>query len=121
MAEKRRKKKKLGSYPYLSVVFSITLALFVTGLFGLLLLHAQKLTGLIQENIEIQIYLNKFTTENERIKIHKTLSAKDYTQIKDDKPLIKFISKEEAVKQFTNKTGEDPLNFLENNPLLDAM
>ena len=32
------RKKKLGSYPYLSVVLSITLALFVTGVFGLLVI-----------------------------------------------------------------------------------
>jgi len=117
---KFKKKKKLGHYPYLSVVFSITLALFVIGLFGLLTLHTNKLTNLIKENVEVQIYLNKFTSESEKIKINKTLSAKEYTYFKDDQPQIIFVSKEEAAKQFTEKTGEDPLSFLGENPLLDA-
>ncbi|MCZ6521052.1 MAG: ABC transporter permease, partial [Bacteroidetes bacterium] len=58
---KYKKKKKLGNYPYTSVVFSITLALFVIGLFGMLVLHANKLMDLIKENVEVQVYLNKFT------------------------------------------------------------
>ncbi len=59
MEQKTRKKRKLGSYPFVSVVFSITLALFVIGLFGLMALHTNKLTSIIQENIEVQVFLNK--------------------------------------------------------------
>ena len=54
---KFKKKKKLGSYPYFSVVFSNTIALFVIGLFTLLLLQSRRLTQIIRNNIEIQIYL----------------------------------------------------------------
>ena len=61
---KIRRKKKLGSYPYVSVVFSITLALFVIGLFGLLLLYANKLTQVIQENVEIQVFEISGTSES---------------------------------------------------------
>ena len=46
------RKKKLGSYPTLLVVFSITLALVVIGLFGLLLVHAHKLSEVVRENLE---------------------------------------------------------------------
>ena len=120
LIRKYKKKKKLGNYPYTSVVFSITLALFVIGLFGMLVLHANKLKDLIKENVEVQVYLNKFTTENGKIKINKTLSAKDYAYYKDGQAQIQFISKEDAVKQFTSRTGEDPLDFLGENPLLDA-
>lgn len=115
-----RKKKKLGSYPYASVIFSITLALFVVGLFGLLLLHTNKLTELIKENIEIQVYLDKGITENQRIQIQKTLSSKDYAAEKDDEVQISYISKEQAAKEFIEDTGEDFTNFLGENPLRDA-
>ena len=60
MEEKKvRKKRKLGSYPFISVVFSITVALCVLGLFGWILLHSSRLGNQIQENIEVQVYLNK--------------------------------------------------------------
>ncbi|MDQ3392829.1 MAG: ABC transporter permease [Bacteroidota bacterium] len=118
--KKFRKKKKLGSYPYVSVVFSITLALFVIGLFGLLLLHAQKLTQIIKENVEVQIYLNKYITDNDRIKINQTLASKEFIFVKDGEAQIEFLSKEEAAQQFIEDTGEDFVEFLGDNPLHDA-
>ncbi len=110
----------MGSYPYVSVVFSITLALFVVGLFGLLLLHANQLKDLIRQNIEVQVYLNKYITENQRIKINKTLASKDYVLVEDGTPQISYVSKEEAAEQFIKETGEDFTNFLGENPLRDA-
>lgn len=117
---KTRKKKKLGSYPYASVIFSITLSLFVIGLFGLLLLHTSKLTQLIKENIEIQVYLNKGITNNQRIQIQKTLSSKDYAAVKNNEVQISYVSREEAAAEFIKETGEDFTNFLGENPLRDA-
>ena len=115
-----KKKKKLGSYPYSSVVFSITLALFVIGLFGLLLLHSHKLTKLIKENIEVQAYLHKNLSESERISVLQTLSSKEYIYVKEGEPQITFISKEEALEAFVQNNQEDPLNILGENPLRDA-
>lgn len=116
----KRTKKKLGSYPFVSVIFSITLALFVIGLFGLLLLHTNKLTHLIKENIEIQVYLKKNIKDNQRIQVQQALSSKEYAAKKGDEILISFISKEEAADKFIQETGEDFSEFLGENPLRDA-
>ena len=117
---KFRRKKKLGSYPYVSVVFSITMALFVIGLFGLLLLHANALSQMIRENVEIQIFLNQTIAENDRLKIQKTLSSKEYIAETEGGQQISFISKEEAAEDFIKETGEDFRQFLGENPLRDA-
>jgi cell division transport system permease protein len=117
---RHRKKKKLGSYPYLSVVFRVTLALFVIGLFGLLLLHANRLTEIIRENVEMQVFLNRTVSENDRIQIQKTLAGKDYIASAEEQPQISFISKEEAAEAFIADTGEDFRQFLGENPLRDA-
>jgi cell division transport system permease protein len=119
--ERKYKKKNLGSYPFVSVVFSITIALTVVGLFGLLLILTSKLTRTIQENVEIQVFLNKDLSTNEIIKISKTLSSKGYILLKDGIPQISTISKEVAAKQFTEETGEDFINFLGDNPLRDVI
>ncbi|MEK6478242.1 permease-like cell division protein FtsX [Catalinimonas sp. 4WD22] len=117
---KHKKKKKLGSYPYISVVFSITLALFVIGLFGLLILHANSLTRMIRENVSMQIFLNRTVSENEKIQIQKTLAGKEYVAVVEDQPQISFISKEVAAEEFIEDTGEDFTQFLGENPLRDA-
>ncbi|MEM6360204.1 MAG: permease-like cell division protein FtsX [Bacteroidota bacterium] len=120
MESKQRKKKKLGSYPYLSVVFSIFLSLVVIGLFGLLFIYANKLTTIIKENIEIQVYLKKGISDNQRIQVQKTLSAKDYVAKKNNELQIRYISKEQAAEKFIKETGEDFSTFLGDNPLRDA-
>jgi len=97
--KKVRKKKKLGSYPFASVVFSITLALFVLGLFGVFFLLTNNLTRFIQDNIEVQVYLNKNVTESEKIQLQKTLADKDYVAKKEGSQVI-LISKEEAAQEF---------------------
>ncbi len=115
------KRRKLGSYPYLSVVFSISIALFVIGLLSLLVLHSQKLTQLIKENIEIQVYLKKDVSKSELTKIRYSFEEADYiSKGGDGKPQILFISKEQAAKNFIAETGEDFATFLGENPLRDA-
>ncbi|MGC4020524.1 MAG: hypothetical protein QM734_00555 [Cyclobacteriaceae bacterium] len=56
--KKYTSKKKLGSYPSVSVVFSITLALFAIGVFGALVIYSKELEKVVKENIRLQVYLN---------------------------------------------------------------
>jgi len=123
MAEKNsknRRTKKLGSYPSVSVVVSITLALFMIGLFGLLLIHTNKLKQIVQDNVEVQVYLQKSITESQKGFIEKALASKDYVLQRGDTLSVKFISKEAAAKDFIDETGEDFVSFLGENPLRDA-
>lgn len=121
MEQKTRKKRKLGSYPFISVTLSITLALFVIGLFGMLALHANKLTTVIQENIELQVFLNKQISSGEITKINRTIGSKPFVLKKDNAPLIRMVTKDEAAKQFIQETGEDFTEFLGDNPLRDVL
>ena len=111
----------MGSYQYGSVVVSITLALMVIGLFGLLLLHTSKLTNIIQENVEMQVYLDKDISDNQRSRIENEIANSAYVLQKDNQPQVSYISKEDAAKQFIEDTGEDFSEFLGDNPLRDAL
>lgn len=114
------KKKRLGSYPYVSVVFSISLALFMIGALGMLAIHSKKLTSLIQENIEMQVYLKKNISEAQQIKIKKLLEGYEFVAKNEDGTArISFISKEEGAATFIAETGEDFVDFLGENPLRD--
>lgn len=114
------RKKKLGSYPYISVVLSITLALFVIGVFGLLMIYSKELERVVRENVKIQVYLKNHITELQRKDIEKNLSTRYFLPTKKKIIPIQFISKEEAAKQFIKETGEDFQKFLGENPLRDA-
>lgn len=114
-------RKNLGSYPSLGVVISITLALFVTGLFGLLIIYSQELERVVRENIKVQVYLKTNLTETQRTQVEKKLEALPYVpkSLTTEKP-VTFVSKEEAAKKFIAETGEDFIKFLGDNPLHDA-
>lgn len=114
------KTKKLGSYPFMSVVFSITLALFVIGLFGVLVIYSQELGRVVRENVKIQVFLKSTVVKEDRPAFEKYLLSSDFILKDTTKKAITFISKDEAAKQFIQDTGEDFKKFLGENPLRDA-
>lgn len=114
------RKKKLGSYPYISVVLSIALALFVIGVFGLLLIYSKELERVVRENVKIQVYLKNHINEAQHLQIQKNLSSRYFISKKNPQAAIQFVSKEDAAKQFIKDTGEDFQKFLGENPLRDA-
>jgi cell division transport system permease protein len=114
------RKKKLGSYPYISVVLSISLALFVIGVFGALVIYSKELERTVRDNVKIQVYLKNQLTAEQTKQIEKNLQPKSFISKSDPKNAIQFISKEEAAKQFIQETGEDFKKFLGENPLRNA-
>lgn len=116
--EKVSTKKKLGGYPAIGVVISITLALFVTGLFGMLIIYSQQLELQVRENIRMQVYLKSGLTENQRLQVENRLLALEF--VSKVPGSIAYVSKEEAAKKFIAETGEDFRQFIGENPLHDA-
>src|SRR5579863_5525514 len=107
-------KKKLGSYPSISVVFSITLALFAIGVFGALVIYSKELERVVKDTIKIQVYLKSQLSTEERLKIQKVFATK-YFLPKQVPNAIQYISKEEAASQFIKETGENFKKFLGEN------
>ncbi|MDH5381115.1 MAG: permease-like cell division protein FtsX [Cyclobacteriaceae bacterium] len=114
------KKKNLGSYPSVSVIGSMFLALTVLGLFGMLIILSKNISKAIQDNMQIQVFLDKEISESQRQRIEKTISDMDFVLKKDNTPVIEFISKEDAAESFIEESGEDFLEFLGDNPLRDS-
>jgi cell division transport system permease protein len=116
----RMKKKQLGSYPFVSVVLSITLALFVIGMFGLLVIYSDELGRTVKENVRIQVYLKSHLDEKQISDLEKQLVSADFTLKQPGGRPVIFVSRDEAAKQFIKDTGEDFQKFLGENPLRDA-
>ncbi|MBO3272447.1 MULTISPECIES: cell division protein FtsX [Hymenobacter] len=121
MAQARSiRKKTLGSYPHTMVVFSITLALLVVGLFGTLLISGYKISNLVKESIEMQVYLERGLPETQLLRLQQDFASKPYIAYKGSQPQVRFLSKEEGAKELIDQTGEDFQQFLGDNPLRDA-
>lgn len=114
---KKLKRKKLGSYPDFTVILSISLALFVIGLFSLLVVHASKLSDLIKDKFEVHAYLEKNLSADQEDSIKTVISKFPFVQKKENTTGITFLSKEEAAQRFINETGEDFFKVIGDNPL----
>ena len=112
-------KKKVGGYPAVGVIISITLALFVIGLFGVLVMYSSQLEQEVRENIKLQVYLKSNVTETQRLQIENKLLAMSFVN-KQSGTGVTYVSREEAAKKFIAETGEDFTQFLGENPLHDA-
>lgn len=98
--EKPKRKKKLGGYPALGVVFSITLALFVIGLFGLILSYSNQFEKLVRENVTFKVYIKSSLSDTQRKQVQESLSAKEFVA-KTETP-VKFVSRDEAAKELAH-------------------
>lgn len=110
-------KKTLGGYPAIGVVTSITLSLFVLGLFGTLLIYSSQFGRIVRDNLNVKIYLKSSLTETQRNQLERTIGAKDFVAKADS--AITFISKEQAEKDLISEIG-DYKEILGENPLKDA-
>ena len=96
---------------------SIALVLFLLGVFALLMMHAQKLSNYLRENIGFEVVMNSNVKEDKILQLQKEL---------DTMPAVKsteYITKEEAIRRLSDDLGEDFLQWLgnEENPLLPSI
>lgn len=114
--------KRFRSSTYLqtiNVLVSITTALFLLGLCGLLVLQANLLGHLIKENLEVQVFLNHNLSQQKQQQIKQTLSQQNFIA-KNKKPSIVFVSKQQAAQALKNQVQENFQELLDDNPLHDA-
>ncbi|MBR5911238.1 MAG: permease-like cell division protein FtsX [Bacteroidales bacterium] len=116
MSEKSSNKRRVAGSYFMSLM-SITLVLFLLGVFALLMMHAQKLSNHFRENIGFEIVMNSNVKEASIIKLQKELDAM---------PAVKsteYITKDEAIRRLSDDLGEDFLQWLgnEENPLLPSI
>lgn len=100
---------------YVSTVISIALVLLMTGLLGLILVHAKNLSNYVKENIVLNIIVNEGAKEVDITALQKQLDANTYVL------KTQYVSKELAARNLTKDLGEDFVEFLGYNPLLSSI
>ena len=96
---------------YVTSIISISLVLFLVGMVGLLVLNAKKISDYVKENIGFSIIVKEDVSEVETIRLQKLLDAKKYVKS------TKYVTKEEAAREYKEALGEDFVEFLGYNPL----
>ena len=112
MARKEDKynKRRLQT-SYLTSIVSTTLVLLMLGVLALIILHTQKLSNHVKENIGVRVIMKESSREAEILQLQKSLDASEYSKSTE------YITKEKAAEELETELGEDFINFLGFNPL----
>ncbi|BBI36110.1 permease-like cell division protein FtsX [Cohnella abietis] len=100
-------------------VSSIAVSLFILGIFMLLVMNVNKLADQLDNQVQINVYLQLETTQQKAEEIERTI--KRIPEVK----AVTFVPKAEGLKRFRESMGEDGKAALEgyeneNNPLPDS-
>lgn len=98
-----------------TTIISISLVLFMLGLLGLIVLHAQKLSDYVKENIGFSVIIKEEVKESGIVEFQKKLDLAPFVKSTE------YITKEKAAENLTKDLGEDFVDFLGFNPLLASI
>jgi cell division transport system permease protein len=100
-------------------ISAISISLFILGIFLLLALNVNYLASQIESQVEIRVYLEVNTPQDQIAAVQNEIAALP------DVSRVRFVSKEEGLNMMREKLGEDGKELLEgfdgdNNPLYDS-
>jgi len=98
--DERYQRRKLQSSKATALI-SITLVLFMLGLLGFMILHAQKLSEYVRENIGFSIIMKENVREAGIVQLQKTLDATVFVKSTE------YITPEQAAEELQEDLGED--------------
>jgi cell division transport system permease protein len=93
----------------------MSLVLFLLGIAGLFFINAKQITKYFRDSIYIDVYLNAGLKESDISQFRKQIDIAPYTRE------TKYISKDDAAKNFEEQMGKDFLAILDGNPLPESI
>jgi cell division transport system permease protein len=99
----------------ITTVISITLVLFLMGLFGMIILHARILSDYVRENIGFSIMIREGVKEAGVLELKKNLDGQYYVKSSE------YVPQNRAAEKLKAELGEDFIGFLGYNPLLPSI
>ena len=93
----------------------MTLLLVLIGFVCLLVLNTRKLSDYVKENIGFTIVLQDDARDADVLRLQKNLDATSYIKS------TRYITKDDAAKELQKELGEDFVDFLGFNPLLNSI
>ncbi|MBQ4279903.1 MAG: permease-like cell division protein FtsX [Rikenellaceae bacterium] len=109
----RKLRRKVRNSYFISTV-SIALVLFLLGAVGFLILNAVSATERMRESVTVHVMLKDGLDAEGQDAVKRQLLSREAVKA------VKFVSKDEAAKEFREYIGNDFVEFLDQNPLPDA-
>lgn len=111
----RRKKFLRLRGTHITATVSITLVLFLFGLFGYFIINIGRVVNYLRDSVEFTVVIKDNVSNNSIHKLQKTLDVSEFVSS------TFFVSKEEAAKELQEDREEDFENFLGYNPLRNTI
>lgn len=96
---------------YVSSVLSISLLLFLIGLFAIMALGARNLSDFFKENIRVVTILKENVEESQAEEFGKSVEQMRFVKA------VEVVSKEQGTEEMRELLGEDFLEIFDNNPI----
>lgn len=98
----------------LTAVISVSMVLFLLGVVSMVMYMSKNLSDHVKENFIFKLTIKETASQNDIEKTCSLLKAKPYVKS------VAFVSRDQAVEELKEKMGEDPMEFLDVNPLPDC-
>ncbi|MCX6350407.1 MAG: permease-like cell division protein FtsX [Bacteroidetes bacterium] len=100
---------------YLPAFLSISMVMFLAGLFGIFLMHVSSIKKEIKENILLSVYFKDEVKQADILRLQKELEAKQFVL------KAEYISKEQGLKYWKDDLGKNPQDLLGFNPFPNSL
>ncbi|MBK9013784.1 MAG: hypothetical protein IPM82_06680 [Saprospiraceae bacterium] len=111
------KKPPVHKPNYFYTIVSVTLVLFLLGLFGLLVVQGQQMLKILREQVEVIVELREEATSEQVDSLKQHLAASSYFKPNS----TKFINKAEGAAMMQEEFGQDFGKLDMVNPLYDVL
>lgn len=112
---KKKKKRGFTRMQMFTSCISTTMVLVLLGLVVLFVLTARRLSDTVKENLTVTVLLNDEAASTEIQRYRTSLNTESFVN------QVTYISKEQALKEWTEAMGSDPTEFLGANPFSATM
>lgn len=102
---------KRSTPSYFMAIVGVSLVLFLLGLLGWIVINANRLGQNFRENVEVQVYVRENLSPKDSAALVQYIAAQPYTKS------WKYLTKEDAKKQFLSDGNSDFSTVLDRNPL----
>ena len=111
MAKNKHKSTFSTIHSNATSVMSVAMVLFLLGMVSVLGVAAHSLTTQLKENIGFDVVVGEQAGENQVVALKQLFTAAPYVKS------VKYVSRDEALKQWERETGEDLMELIGVNPL----
>lgn len=112
---KKKKKRGFTRMQMFTSCISTTMVLVLLGLVVLFVLTARRLSDTVKENLTVTVLLNDEAASTEIQRYRTSLNTESFVN------QVTYISKEQALKEWTEAMDSDPTEFLGANPFSATM